>query len=83
MVSQTPVTSRLRYEMSSYLDYAFGTDSNSFLLQRALQLPRGYNPRTLELGLWALEILLRADAQRHRGDYRKHRDNYDHHPPPC
>ena len=50
MVSQTPVTSRLRYEMSSYLDYAFGTDSNSFLLQRALQLPRGYNPRTLELG---------------------------------
>lgn len=50
LLSHMPVTSRMRYDLSSYLDYEFGANSNEFMLQRALQLPRGFNPRTLELG---------------------------------
>ena len=50
MMSQMPVTSRVRYDISSYLDYRIGVDSNEFTLRRALQLPRGFNPQTLELG---------------------------------
>jgi transglutaminase-like putative cysteine protease len=50
LLSQTPVTSRRRYEVESYLDYTFGTGSSNLLLRRALQLPPGFNPRTLELG---------------------------------
>jgi transglutaminase-like putative cysteine protease len=50
LLSQAPVTSRLRYEMESYLDYGIGTDSNPAALRRMLQLPSGFNPRTRELG---------------------------------
>ena len=50
LMSQTPVTSRMRYDISSYLDYGIGADSNELTLRRALQLPRGFNPQTLELG---------------------------------
>ena len=50
LMSQTPVTSRRRYEVESYLDYTVGADSSGIVLRRALQLPQGFNPRTLELG---------------------------------
>ena len=50
LMSQTPVVSRRRYEAVSYLDYVAGANSNEFTLRRALQLPRGFNPRTLDMG---------------------------------
>jgi transglutaminase-like putative cysteine protease len=50
LLSVAPVTSRLRYEIESYLDYGMGADSNPAALQRMLQLPPGFNPRTRELG---------------------------------
>jgi transglutaminase-like putative cysteine protease len=49
LLSPTPVRSRMRYEMSSRLQPAYGADDSPALLQRALQLPPGYNPRTLKL----------------------------------
>ncbi len=47
--SFTPVNNRIRYEMASFLNYAYGSDENSMALRRALQLPAGFNPRTVEL----------------------------------
>ena len=50
LLSQTPVNSRLRYDMESYLDYSFGADGNPNPV-RMLAMPRGFNPQTRELGL--------------------------------
>jgi transglutaminase-like putative cysteine protease len=44
-----PVRNRLRYDVSSHLAYRYGAAESNDLLQRALQLPRGYNPRSHEL----------------------------------
>ncbi|MBI4193827.1 MAG: DUF3488 domain-containing transglutaminase family protein [Betaproteobacteria bacterium] len=46
--SFAPVTSRQRYEMSSYLDARYGLDEGEAGLRRALALPPGTNPRTAE-----------------------------------
>jgi len=48
--SVEPVNTRLRYEMTSYLNAAFGQVENRYSMHRALQLPAGSNPRALELG---------------------------------
>ena len=48
LLSRTLLTSRMRYDMVSYPDYRYGLDETSYALQRALQLPAGANPRTLE-----------------------------------
>ncbi len=45
-----PVNTRLRYEMTSYLNAGFGQVENRYSMHRALQLPAGTNPRALELG---------------------------------
>ena len=50
LLSAAPVTSRMRYEIESFLDYGIGADANPATLQRLLQLPPGFNPRTRELG---------------------------------
>ncbi len=50
LLSQTPITSRLRYDMESYLDYSVGAAGNP-APARMLALPRGFNPQTRELGL--------------------------------
>lgn len=47
LLTRTPLTSRMRYDMVSYLDYRYGTDENPYALRRALQLPAGANPRTV------------------------------------
>jgi transglutaminase-like putative cysteine protease len=47
IVAARPLTSRMRYDMSSYLDYTFGADESEEALARALALPKGFNPRTL------------------------------------
>ncbi|MGZ5091588.1 MAG: transglutaminase TgpA family protein [Burkholderiales bacterium] len=49
ILSAVPVTTRQRYEMTSFLDYTYGADETAATLQRALQLPPGFNPRTAEL----------------------------------
>jgi transglutaminase-like putative cysteine protease len=48
LLSATPVRSRMRYDMSSQLQAAYGAEDGESILQRALQLPEGYNPRTLD-----------------------------------
>jgi transglutaminase-like putative cysteine protease len=48
LLSTTPVRSRMRYNMSSRLEAAYGADDSETVLKRALQLPDGYNPRTLQ-----------------------------------
>jgi len=47
--SFSPVNSRIRYEMASFLNYSYGTDENNLALHRALQLPAGFNPRAVQL----------------------------------
>jgi transglutaminase-like putative cysteine protease len=47
LVSRRPVTTRRRYDMVSFLDYAYGRDESPEVLDRALHLPSGSNPRTL------------------------------------
>lgn len=48
--SVEPVNTRLRYEMTSYLNARFGLVENRYSMNRALQLPTDSNPRALELG---------------------------------
>jgi transglutaminase-like putative cysteine protease len=48
--SAAPVTSRIRYDMRSFLNPRFGASDTSQSLRRALRLPAGYNPRAVELG---------------------------------
>ena len=50
LLSQRPVDVRQRYEMTSNLGYRMGADQSPALMQRALRLPSGGNPRSVELG---------------------------------
>lgn len=47
LISTRAVTARLRYDMVSFLDYAYGRDESPEILDRALHLPTGSNPRTV------------------------------------
>ena len=47
LLSTTLVRNRMRYDMSSHLQSTYGADDSESVLRRALQLPDGYNPRTL------------------------------------
>ncbi|MBM3359021.1 MAG: DUF3488 domain-containing protein [Betaproteobacteria bacterium] len=40
-----PVTARVRYDMVSHLEFSYGISENRLALNRALQLPAGFNPR--------------------------------------
>ncbi len=44
-----PVTTRVRYDMTSSLEFRSGGDETPYELRRGLQLPTGFNPRTAEL----------------------------------
>jgi transglutaminase-like putative cysteine protease len=57
ILHQTPLTQRMRYDMTSYLEYREGSAATPAVLQRALRLTRGANPRT-----HALAQRLRAQA---------------------
>ncbi len=48
LISQQPATTRLRYELSSYLEYRAGLDSTAQQLRDSLQIPPG-NPRAVGL----------------------------------
>lgn len=43
-----PLNNRVRYDMASFLDYRYGAAETQTALRRALQLPPGFNPRTVE-----------------------------------
>jgi transglutaminase-like putative cysteine protease len=47
LVSSRPITTRLRYDMTSFLDYTYGRQETQAALERALELPPGFNPRTV------------------------------------
>ena len=49
LISNSPLTSRLRYRMASYPNASYGIAESRMALRRALQLPANFNPRTLEL----------------------------------
>lgn len=49
LISNTPVTQRLRYEMVSYLDTGYGIDESPAVLASATRLPRDFNPRARAL----------------------------------
>jgi transglutaminase-like putative cysteine protease len=48
-ISRNPMTERVRYEVSSVLDYRFQADASEGQLRQWLELPSGFNPRTLAL----------------------------------
>ncbi|HYC46061.1 MAG TPA: DUF3488 and transglutaminase-like domain-containing protein [Burkholderiales bacterium] len=50
LISTTPVTSRVRYDMVSFLDFAYGSEDSPATLRRALQLPSNFNPRSVAYG---------------------------------
>ncbi len=52
-----PVVSRLRYHVHSYLTFVSGPMHYDTTLSQWLQLPAGYNPRTLH---WANELKMRT-----------------------
>lgn len=49
VLANAPVRNRLRYDVVSYPDYRAGVEEQADELRRALQLPRGYNPRARAL----------------------------------
>jgi transglutaminase-like putative cysteine protease len=51
-----PVVERMRYDMTSYVDYRYGEDANLAQLKAALAYDETRNPRTVALGRqWAAE----------------------------
>jgi transglutaminase-like putative cysteine protease len=60
LFNRRPVTSRLRYEATSHLSYRASPDEPPHLLQHALELPEGFNPRT--------RLLAQEWRAQHRGD---------------
>ena len=56
ILSNRPVDARVRYEMTSYLDYQYGEDLNRGFRAVALAFDEKRNPRTVALGRqWAAE----------------------------
>jgi transglutaminase-like putative cysteine protease len=45
-----PVTQRMRYDMTSWLDYRYGEATSPVILRNALRIEPGNNPRTIALG---------------------------------
>lgn len=48
LLSSTPINSRIRYDAESHLEYDLDPGASSSALQQWLELPRGYNPLTLD-----------------------------------
>jgi transglutaminase-like putative cysteine protease len=62
-LADRPVTELLRYSAQSYPDFRYGPMQQIASLQNDLDLPIGYNPRTLQLA-----AQMRADPQHADGD---------------
>jgi len=48
-ITRRPITDLLRYEAVSYPQYRSGVDQNMIALRNHIDLPPGFNPRTLQL----------------------------------
>ncbi|MFM1906531.1 MAG: hypothetical protein RLZZ591_208 [Pseudomonadota bacterium] len=48
-LADRPLTDRTRYTAESYTHYTYGRDANRATLLSDVELPTGYNPRTLQL----------------------------------
>jgi protein-glutamine gamma-glutamyltransferase len=65
LLNKEPVNARLRYEVSSYLSYHANLNEAESQLNRALQLPQGFNPRALQLAsIWRASNAKDADVVR-------------------
>jgi transglutaminase-like putative cysteine protease len=62
LLALRPLRNRIRYDTSSSLGYRYGLAEPEAMLQRALRLPRGSNPRALELA-GSLRARSATDAQ--------------------
>jgi transglutaminase-like putative cysteine protease len=49
ILASQPVTARVRYDMVSFIGEQYGRDERTSVLQRALHLPAGLNPKTAAL----------------------------------
>ncbi|CAL62685.1 Conserved hypothetical protein, putative transglutaminase [Herminiimonas arsenicoxydans] len=47
LVAQRPIADRVRYDVTSYLDYTLQPNESQLALQQWLELPASYNPQTL------------------------------------
>jgi transglutaminase-like putative cysteine protease len=48
LLARRPINERLRYDAASQVEYELQPNENSIVLRQWLQLPSGFNPRTLE-----------------------------------
>lgn len=71
LVAARPITERIRYALRSYTVFAFGANETEASLRDWLQLPPGYNPRTLQL---AAELRRRAARNGERAQQAADRD---------
>lgn len=56
LIARDPVRERMRYRLSSRLDYRLGLNETAVTLRNWLELPPGFNPRTLEMATrWRAE----------------------------
>jgi transglutaminase-like putative cysteine protease len=62
LLSMRPVRNRIRYDITSHVDYSYGIEEHPALLQRALRLPSGYNPEAVRFAR-ALRERSRSDAE--------------------
>lgn len=47
MLASEPINSRVRYDVSSYVNFNLQTNEHPSVLRQSLQLPAGFNPRTV------------------------------------
>jgi transglutaminase-like putative cysteine protease len=49
-ITNRPITDLVRYKAQSHTQFSYGSEANSLSLQSYVTLPKGNNPRTLQLG---------------------------------
>ncbi len=66
VVTLNPIRERLRYSVHSYTRYQTGRNEDMFSLQQWLELPPGFNPRTLAMAAqWQNEALQTNGTSNH------------------
>lgn len=62
ILTRLPIGQRIRYDAESYIDYELQPNVSNVILREWLELPRGYNPLTLELAA-QLRSHLQSDVE--------------------
>jgi transglutaminase-like putative cysteine protease len=68
IVSAGNINERVRYQATSFTRYAMSIDASEITLANWLQLPPGYNPRTLQFATELKNRVVASDASRHESD---------------